>query len=55
MKIFKKYFKSDTSLNHVDKYIRSVLKTFNPDDDVEISYQDESIQIKMVPKVSYGS
>jgi len=52
MKIFKKYFKNDTPLDQVDKYIHSVLKAFNPDDNVEISYQDKSIQIKMVPKVS---
>ena len=42
MRIFERYFHIGTSLDQIDKYVRLVLKTFDPDDDVEITYEDQS-------------
>ena len=42
MRVFEKYFQLETSLDQIDKYVRLVLKTFDPDDDVEVTYEDQS-------------
>ena len=42
MKVFERYFQMETSLDQIDKYVRLVLKTFDPDDDVEVTYEDQS-------------
>ena len=42
MRVFERYFQMETSLDQIDKYVRLVLKTFDPDDDVEITYEDQS-------------
>ena len=42
MRIFERYFHIGTSLDRIDKYIRLVLKTFDPDDDIEVTYEDQS-------------
>jgi len=42
MRVFERYFQIDTSLDQIDKYVRLVLKTFDPDDDVEVIYEDQS-------------
>ena len=42
MRVFEKYFQMETSLDQIDKYVRLVLKTFDPDDDVEVTYEDQS-------------
>ena len=42
MRVFERYFQMDTSLDQIDKYVRLVLKTFDPDDDVEVTYEDQS-------------
>ena len=42
MRVFERYFQIDTSLGQIDKYVRLVLKTFDPDDDVEVIYEDQS-------------
>ena len=41
MKQFQKYFRKNTSEKIIDKYIKLVLKTFDPDDEVEIYYDLE--------------
>ena len=41
MRTFQKFFRHDTSLNKIDKYVRLVLKTFDIDDSVEIIYEDQ--------------
>ena len=41
MRVFERYFKIDTSLDQIDKYVKLVLKTFDPDDDVEVTYEDQ--------------
>ena len=55
MKIFQKYFKESTPENIIDKYIKLVLKTIDPDDEVEIYYDfEEGIQkvdIKVLDRV----
>ena len=42
MRIFERYFHIGTSLDQIDKYVRLVLKTFDPDDDIEVTYEDQS-------------
>ena len=42
MRIFERYFYIGTSLDQIDKYVRLVLKTFDPDDDIEVTYEDQS-------------
>ena len=42
MRVFARYFQIETSLDQIDKYVRLVLKTFDPDDDVEVTYEDQS-------------
>ncbi len=41
MRTFKRYFRHNTSLDQIDKYVRLVLKTFDTDDDVEVTYEDQ--------------
>ncbi|MDA9588750.1 hypothetical protein N9R73_00175 [Candidatus Pelagibacter sp.] len=45
----------ETSLDQIDKYIRFVLKTFDPDDDLEVFYEDQFeaqfVRIKIFDKV----
>ncbi len=41
MRTFQKYFKHNTSLEKIDKYVRLVLKTFDTDDNVEVIYEDQ--------------
>jgi hypothetical protein len=41
MRTFQKYFKHNTSLDKIDKYVRLVLKTFDADDNVEVIYEDQ--------------
>ena len=42
MRIFERYFHIETSLNQISKYVRLVLLTFDPDDDIEVTYEDQS-------------
>ena len=42
MRVFERYFQMETTLDQIDKYVRLVLKTFDPDDDVEVTYEDQS-------------
>ena len=41
MKTFQKYFRENTTETTIDKYIKLVLKTIDPDDEVEIYYDFE--------------
>jgi len=41
MRTFQKYFKHNTSLDKIDKYVRLVLKTFDADDNIEVIYEDQ--------------
>ena len=55
MRIFERYFHIGTSLDQIDKYVRLVLKTFDPDDDIEVTYEDQSeaqfIRIRVYDRV----
>ena len=55
MRVFERYFQIETSLDQIDKYVRLVLKTFDPDDDVEVTYEDQSeaqfVRIKIFDRV----
>jgi len=41
MRTFQRYFRHNTSLDKIDKYVRLVLKTFDTDDNVEVTYEDQ--------------
>lgn len=55
MKTFQKYFTENTPEKTIDKYIKLVLKTIDPDDEVEIyHYFEEGMQkvnIKVLDRV----
>ncbi len=40
MRTFQRVFRLNTSLDKIDKYGSIVLKTFDTDDDVEVTYED---------------
>ena len=42
MRIFERYFHIGTSLDQIDKYVSLVLNTFDPDYDIEVTYEDQS-------------
>ena len=42
MRTFERYFRYNTSLDQIDRYVRLVLKTFDADDDVEVTFEDQS-------------
>mgnify|MGYP006101217041 CR=1 FL=1 len=48
MRTFQKYFRHNTSLEQIDKYVRLVLKTFDSDDEVEVFYQDRLLETQFV-------
>ena len=41
MRTFQRFFRHDTSLDQIDKYVRFVLKTFDADDNSEVTYEDQ--------------
>ena len=55
MKTFQKYFTENTPEKTIDKYIKLVLKTIDPDDEVEIYYDLEEgmqkVNIKVLDRV----
>ena len=55
MKTFQKYFTENTPEKTIDKYIKLVLKTIDPDDEVEIFYDFEEgmqkVNIKVLDRV----
>ena len=55
MKTFQKYFKENTPETTIDKYIKLVLKTVDPDDEVEINYDFEEgmqkVNIKVLDRI----
>ena len=42
MRTFQRYFSHNTSLDQIDKYVRLVLRTFDTDDSVEVTYEDQN-------------
>ena len=55
MKSFQKYFRENISETTIDKYIKLVLKTIDPDDEVEIYYDFEEgmqkVNIKVLDRI----
>jgi len=55
MKTFQKYFKESTPEKTIDKYIKLVLKTIDPDDEIEIyhNFEDgmQKVNIKVLDRV----
>ena len=55
MRTFQRFFRHDTSLDQIDKYVRLVLKTFDTDDNVEVMYEDQIeaqfVRIRMFDRV----
>ncbi len=47
MRTFERYFRHNISLDQIDKYVRLVLKTFDPDDDIEYTYEDQFVRIRV--------
>ena len=45
MRTFQRFFRHDTSLDQIDKYVRLVLKTFDTDDNIEFTFEDQRICI----------
>ena len=41
MRTFQRYFRHNTSLDQIDKYVCLVLKTFDTDDNVEVTYENQ--------------
>jgi hypothetical protein len=55
MRTFQRYFRHNTSLEKIDKYVRLVLRTFDADDNVEVTYEDQIeaqlVRIRIFPRV----
>ena len=51
MRVFERYFQMETSLDQIDKYVRLVLKTFDSDDDVEVTYEAQFVRIRIFDRV----
>ena len=55
MKTFQKYFRENIPETTIDKYIKLVLKTIDPDDEVEIYYDFEEgmqkVNIKVLDRI----
>ena len=55
MRTFERYFRYNTSLDQIDKYVRLVLKTFDSDDEIEVFYQDQLeaqfVQIRIYDRI----
>ena len=55
MKTFQRYFREKTSEIIIDKYIKLVLKTVDPDDEVEIYYDFEEgmqkVKIRVLDRI----
>ena len=55
MRTFQRYFRHNTSLDQIDKYVRLVLKTFDTDDSAEVIYEDQIeaqlVRIRIFPRV----
>ena len=55
MKIFEKEFSLKTKLEMLDRYIRSILKKNDPDDEIEVYVQDfygkKIVNVKILDRV----
>ena len=55
MKIFEKEFDSKTKLETLDHYVRSILNKFDPDDEIEVHFQEfdgkQIVNVKIFDRV----
>ena len=55
MKTFKKQFNIKTKLETLDRYIRSILNKFDPDDGIEVNIQEfdgkKIVNVKILDRV----
>ena len=55
MKTFEKEFNAKTKLETLDRYVRSILNKFDPDDEIEVSIVDFSgkkiVNVKILDRV----
>ena len=55
MKTFEKEFSLKTKLEMLDKYIRSILNKFDPDDEIEVHFQEfdgkQIVNVKILDRV----
>ena len=55
MKTFEKEFDSKTKLEILDLYIRSILNKFDPDDEIEVRFQEfdgkQIVNVKILDRV----
>ena len=55
MKTFEKQFNIKTKLDTLDRYVRSILNKFDPDDEIEVSIVDFSgkkiVNVKILDRV----
>ena len=55
MKIFEKEFDSKTKLEILDLYIRSIINKFDPDDEIEVHFQEfdgkQIVNVKILDRV----
>ena len=55
MKTFKKQFNIKTKLKTLDLYIRSILNKFDPDDEIEVHFQEfdgkQIVNVKILDRV----
>ena len=55
MKIFEKEFSLKTKLETLDQYIRSILKKNDPDDEIEVHFQEfdgkQIVNVKILDRV----
>ena len=55
MKTFEKEFSHKTNLETLDRYIRSILKKFDPDDGIEVNIQEfdgkKIVNVKILDRV----
>ena len=55
MKTFEKQFNIKTKLETLDRYVRSILNKFDPDDEIEVSIVDFSgkkiVNVKILDRV----
>ena len=55
MRTFEKFFRNKVSYKKIDKYVNLVFKTLDPDDEVDVHYEEENgsqfVRIQVLDRV----
>ena len=55
MKVFEKEFNAKTKLETLDHYVRSILNKFDPDDEIEVHFQEfygkQIVNVKILDRI----